>query len=208
MARKRKTNEEHIIAALNALDASTLKLRKFAERYDEYIDREAIRGNDARAKALIKQKLRVAALIEQLETFKSNLELSAFTSQVVADLGMLPAALDGCKGLLAESPNFEKLGKSLSKIFKDINAPAEELARLNAIFEDSMSVGVESSLESRLNAASPEENNAAFAAEYAAMLDRIKVKVAPESVVPAGDVVADTGNIDIEGIINDENNKK
>ena len=208
MARTKKSNEEKIIAALNALDASTLKLRKFAERYDEYIDREALRGNDARAKALIKQKIRVCALIEQLETLKSNLELGAFTAQVVSDLGMLPAALEGCRGLLAESPNFSKLGKSLGKIFKDINAPADEIARLNAIFDETMAVGAESTLESRLNATAADENNEAFAAEYAAMMERIKGKVAPDSVVAAADVAADTGNIDIEGIINDENKKK
>lgn len=208
MAKNTKKNEEKIIAAMDALDSSSAKMRKLADRYLDYIDEAALRGDDARAKMLIRSRLNILNLGKKLESFKLYLESSAITAKVVSDLGALPAALDGCKGLLAESPDFKKLGKSMAKIAKELNAPAEELDRLNAIFEGSLVSGTASTLESRLDAAAAEENDEAFAAEYAAMMERVKRKVAPDSVVEAADVAADTGNIDIAGIIDDENKKK
>ena len=131
--KKKQTNEEKIIAALDALDNSVLNLQKFGAKYDAYIDEAALRGDDERAKQLIKQKLRVYALIEQLKTLRSNIELGVYTSQAISELGKLPAAIAGCKGLLAESPDFTKLGKSITTIFKDISKSEEELAKLNEI---------------------------------------------------------------------------
>lgn len=65
--KKKQTNDEKIIAALDALDKSVRNLQKFGAKYDAYIDEAAIRGDDARAKQLIKQKIRVYALALLLE---------------------------------------------------------------------------------------------------------------------------------------------
>lgn len=206
---KKQSNDEKIIAAFDAIDKSVRNLQKFGARYDEHIDRAAMRGDDKRAKQLIKQKIGVYALADQLQTLKGNLELGAYTSQVMSDLGTLPAAIAGCKGLLAESPNFDKLGKSIQRIFKDMQKPVDEIAKLNDILDGALAPQTESSLTSRLDGATEAEESEQFQAEYAAMMERIKAKVAPETIAkPVAGVEAATGDIDYAGIVDEENKKK
>lgn len=207
---KRLSNDEKIIATLDALDKSTRNLTKFGARYDEHIDRAALRGDDVTAKKLIKQKIGVYALADQLQTLKGNIELGAYTSQTMADLGTLPNAIAGCKGLLSESPNFDKLGKSIKRIFKDMQRPAEEISRLNDILDNALAPKEEPTLTSRLDGVSPAEETDQFKAEYAAMMERIKAKVAPEAVAKPATTTVDsaTGDIDYAGIVDEENKKK
>ena len=203
--RKQPTNDEKIITAMDALDKSVRNLQKFGTKYDNYIDEAAIRGDDARAKQLIKQKIRVYALSEQLKTLKSNIELGAYTAHAISELGKLPAAIAGCKGLLAESPDFSKLGKSVTAIFKDINRSEEELAKLNDILNPQPT----QSISSRLDGVSEDEASDQFKAEYAAMIERVKSKVVAEAVArPDGADVNTTGDIDYAGIVEEENKKK
>lgn len=200
---KKQTNDQKIIAALDALGKSVRNLQKFGAKYDAYIDEAAMRSDDARAKQLIKQKIRVYALIDQLKTLKSNIELGAYTAQAISELGALPAAIAGCKGLLAESPDFAKLGKSITAIFKDINRSEEELAKLNEILEPK---SVES-ISSRLDGTTVDETEESdqFKAEYAAMIERVKGKIVSEPVSKPEDVGSTmTGDIDYEGIIRKE----
>ncbi|MDE6691313.1 MAG: hypothetical protein K2K04_05010 [Clostridia bacterium] len=205
---KKMSNDEKIIAALDALDKSVRNLQKFGARYDEHIDNAAMRGDDKRAKQLIKQKIGVYALAEQLQTLKGNIELGAYTAQVMSDLGTLPAAIAGCKGLLSESPNFDKLGKSIKRIFKDMQKPADEISKLNDILDGVLAPQTETSLASRLDGTADAEESDQFKAEYAAMMDRIKTKVAPEAVAkPASSANAATGDIDYAGIVDEENKK-
>ena len=171
--KKKQTNDEKIIAALDALDKSVRNLQKFGAKYDTYIDEAAIRGDDARAKQLIKQKIRVYALVEQLKTLKSNIELGAYTAHAISELGKLPAAIAGCKGLLAESPDFTKLGKSITAIFKDVSKSEAELAKLN----DILNPEPVASISSRLDGVAEDEVSDQFKAEYAAMIERVKCKV-------------------------------
>ena len=205
MARK-QTNDEKIIAAMDALDKSVRNLQKFGNKYDTYIDEAAIRGDDARAKQLIKQKIRVYALVEQLSTLKSNIELGAYTAHAISELGKLPAAISGCKGLLAESPDFSKLGKSITSIFKDINKSEAELAKLNEILDPKPVASISSRLDGSME---EEATSDQFKAEYQAMLDRIKPIVAKETVAnPASADATATGTVDYAGIIAEENKKK
>lgn len=203
---KKQTNEERIVAAMDALDKSVRNLQKFGARYNDYIDEAALRGDDGRARQLIKQKLRVCALAEQLTTLKSNLELGAYTSQAISDLGKLPAAIAGCKGLLAESPDFSKLGKSITAIFRDISSSEAELAKLNEILDPKPALRLGSTLDS----IPEDEQTDAFKAEYEEMMVRIKPRLSPETVAkPDGAAaVESTGNIDYAGIIAEENRKK
>lgn len=204
---KKQTNDEKIITAMDALDKSVRNLQKFGARYDTYMDEAAIRGDDARAKQLIKQKIRVYGLVEQLKTLKSNIELGAFTAQAISELGKLPAAISGCKGLLAESPDFSKLGKSITSIFKDINKSEEELAKLNEILDPKPVQTVASRLDGGNEA--QDETSDQFKAEYAAMIERVKSKIAPESISkPEGAEITTTGDIDYAGIVSEENKKK
>lgn len=204
--KKKQTNDEKIIAAMDALDDAVRNLQRFGARYDTYIDEAAIRGNDARAKQLIKQKVRVFALAEQLKTLKSNIELGAYTSHAISELGKLPAAIAGCKGLLAESPDFSKLGKSITAIFDDIGRSEQELAKLNEILNPEPAA----SIPSRLDDVAEDEATDEFKAEYAAMVERVKGKVAPERVArpDTADASATTGDIDYAGIVAEENKKK
>lgn len=206
---KRMSNDDKIIAALDAIDKSTKDLNKFGARYDEYIDKAALSGDDKRAKQLIKQKIGVYALAGQLDTLKANIELGAYTSKAVADMGKLPAALAGCKGLLSESPNFNKVSKDIKKIFKDMQRPVQELTKLNDILGDVLSPQEEPSLSSRLDQVDPTENSDKFNAEYAAMMERIKAKVAPTAIsTPTDNDISITSDINFDGIIAEENKKK
>ena len=168
---KKMNNDEKIIAAFDALDKSTRNLQKFGARYDEHIDRAAMRGDDKRAKQLIKQKIGVYALAEQLQTLKGNMELGAYTAQVMSDLGTLPVAIAGCKGLLSESPNFDKLGKSIERIFKDMQRPADEISKLNNILDSVLTPQAENTLASRLDGTFEAEESDQFKTEYAALID-------------------------------------
>lgn len=206
---KKMTNDEKIIAAFDAIDKSVRNLNKFGARYDEHIDRAAMRGDDKRAKQLIKQKIGVYALAEQLQTLKGNLELGAYTSQVMSDLGTLPTAIAGCKGLLSESPNFDKLGKSIKRIFKDMQKPADEISKLNDILDGVLAPQAERTLMSRLDGTSEMEESEQFQTEYAAMMERIKAKVTPETIAkPVIGFETATGDIDYAGIVEEENKKK
>lgn len=206
---KKLSNDEKIIATLDALDKSVRNLHKFGARYDEHIDNAAMHGDDKRAKQLIKQKIGVYSLAEQLQTLKGNIELGAYTAQVMSDLGTLPAAIAGCKGLLSESPNFAKLGKSIKRIFKDMQKPESEISKLNDILDGVLAPQPESTLISHLDGTSEMEESEQFKAEYAAMMERIKTKVTPETVAkPAITADAATGDIDFEGIVKEENKRK
>ena len=204
----KKTNDEKIIAAMDALDKGIRTLEKFGARYDEHIDHAALRGDDARVKQLIKQKHRVYALAEQLGTLKGNIELGAFTAQAIAQLGKIPDAVAGCKGLLAESPNFSKLGKSISAIFKDMKKSEDEIAKLNELLEPSPAETFTSRLDS--GSVSEEESSEWFQAEYRAMMERVKGQVAGTPVAHPVEAESSsaTGDIDYEGIIEEEKKKK
>lgn len=213
--RKKQNNEEKIIEALDALDKVTQNLDKYGTRYNSYIDDAAIRGDDARAKQLIKQKIRVYALIDQLKTLKCNIELGAYTAQAISELGKLPAAISGCKGLLMESPDFSKLGKSIASIFEDINASQDEIAKLNEILEPKPIPSISSILDG-VQEPDKIEDSDQFKAEYAESVERIKRKIAPEMVAkpelsnnnPNIENNDSTGEIDYAGIIEEENKKK
>lgn len=204
----KKTNDEKIITALDAIDSSVRQLRAFGAKYDEHIDRAALRGDDAKARQLINQKISVFSLADQLITLKSNIELGAYTAKVMSDLGALPAAIKACKGLLSESPDFKKLGSSIARIFKDMEKPETEISKLNRTLEDVLSPQPANTLESRLDGPKAEESDQ-FKAEYAAMVERIKGKVVSEPVAkPASTPVDQTGNIDYATLIDEENKKK
>lgn len=202
---KKQTNEEKITAALDALDKSMRNLQKFGAKYVPYIVEAFIRGDDARGKQLIKQKIRVGALTEQLETLKSNIELGVYTANAISELGKLPAAISGCKGLLAESPDFTKLGKNITAIFKDIDKSESELAKLNDILNPKPI----NSISSRLDGVADDEMSDQFKAEYAAAMELVKVKIAPEKVANSESLeTTSTGDIDYAGIVAEENKKK
>ena len=148
-------------------------------------------------------------LAEQLTTLKGNIELGVYTSKVIADLGALPDAISACRGLLSESPNFKKLGSDIERIFKDMKRPVGEINRLNEILDDALAPAPSNSLTSRLDGADSFENSDAYKAEYAAMLERIKGKVAGEAVAKPSAIGNDaTEDIDYAGLIDEENKKK
>jgi len=210
----KKTNDEKIIGALDALDKSRLSLMKFSERYNDYIDEAAMNNDQNKANQLIKQKLGVINLSKQLQTLKSNIELGALTATTVASLGQLPQMISGCKGLLSQSPNFSRVSKDLKQIFKDMKAPERELEKLNKSLEDIITPHETPTLESRLSGTvgDPLENSDAFKAEYEAMMTRIQSKVVigdrvntPTSVESNSDL---TGDLDISDLIDEENKRK
>lgn len=204
--KKKMSNEEKVVAALDALDNSVRILKTYGERYKNFIDEAAIRGDDNRAKQLIQQRIRVIQLSESLKTLKGNIELGIYSSQALSELGKLPEAVAGCKGLLAESPNFSKLENSIERIFQDIDKSEKGIAKLNEMLEPKPT----SNLESRLtgNTTYEFENTDKFKAEYAAMIERIKPKIIAEKVTTPLETLETTGDIDYAGIIAEENKKE
>ncbi len=205
---KKKNNDAKIIAAMDALDKGVRTLEKFGARYDEYIDKAALQGNDARAKQLIRQKHRVYSLADQLRTLKGNIELGAFSAHAISQLAGLPEALSACKGLLAESPDFGKLEKTLKSIFTDMNKTEAEIAKLNEILEPQPS----ETIASRLDGSSPYEDETSdwFTAEYEAMIERLKKYGGNSIPAPAETAPVEnaTGEIDYIGIVEEEKKKK
>lgn len=201
---KKPSNEQKVVATLDALDKAVHILQKYGARYDRHIDEAALRGDDARAKELIKNKIRVYALIEQLNILKGNVELGGYTTQALSQLSTLPDAIAGCRGLLAESPNFTKLGRSISAIFNDIEKSEDEIAKLNSILTPKPAATSSSLLDS----ISEEEVSDQFKAEYAAMMERVKGAVSPESIAKPDAITDATGEIDYAGIVAEENKRK
>ncbi len=206
LKRKKEKNEKNIVVALDALGKAIRTMNNYGAKYDDYIDNAAIHGDDARAKQLIKQKIRVYALADQLTTLEGNIKLGAFTSQALSELGKLPAAIAGCKGLLTETPNFAKLGKSITSIFDEMNKSEQELAKLNDILTPKSVSNAPSSLDGMLE----DEQTDQFKAEYRAMIARVKSKVSSETVVKVAnnDVNNIIDDIDYAGIVAEENKKK
>ena len=97
----------------------------------------------------------------------------------------------------------------MSDIFKDMQKPEDEIARLNDILDDTLSPKPAVSLSSRLDGANEVEESDQFKAEYAAMIERIKVKVPTETVAkPASSANEATGEVDYAALIEEENKKK
>ena len=203
---KKQSNEEKIIATLDAMDSVKGSLDRYANRCNDYIDEAAIRGDDAKAKELIKVKIHVLTLIRKVESIKSSIEFGAYTSKALSALATLPNAIAGCKGLLAETPDFTKLGKNLSSIFNDISKAEKGLANLS----DSLNPKLVDNNTSRLDGVDEIETSDLFKAEYAAMIDRVgdKTKEAMVSVPKTDSNISATGVVDYDGIMGEEKGKK
>lgn len=207
--KRRKDKEQQILAAMDALDRGVRTLEKFGARYDEYIDKAAASGDDARARQLIRQKHRVYSIAKLIGSLKSNLELGAFSSHALSQLSGLPDALAACKGLLSEMPDLDKLTKSLQSLFSSMNETEKGLEALNRALEPQP---VET-IGSRLDGASAyeEDNSEWFQAEYAAMIERLKANGGAPISAPAAAasaVGAPTGEIDYRGIIEEEKKRQ
>lgn len=210
MAKNKQTNEEKIISVMNAMDKSVKILKKHGTKYDAVIDQAALRGDDKMAKALIRRKIGVYKLAEQLEFFKATIELGAVNSAVAASLGTLPEALAGCKGLLSASPDFKRVGKDIEKIFSDMLRPMNEIQKLNDTLDAIMFPTGNIAIGSDLDPVSNEAEDERFKAEYDAMIDRLRPRVEGSSVAaPAVTAESDdTGNFDIDELISGANTRK
>ncbi len=201
MKSKKEKQEEKMFEVFNSLDKSVILMERHASRYDKFIDEAAIKGNDARAKQLIFEKISAINLADMFRTLKSNIQLGALNAKAISSLAGLPSVIEGCKGLLAESPNFSKLGKSIEAVFKDINATGNELNKLNSLVAQTFQPKPEGMYEPNV-----EENSAQFKAEYEAMLLRIQPSVTKTPVSkPTTDVTAPTGEVDFSSIMKEEN---
>lgn len=206
--KKKQTDEAKIVVALDTLDAQVRSLNKFGASFDEHIDNAALRNDKVRVSQLIRQKHGIYEAARKLEALKQNLMLGAQNAQVAVGLSTLDGALAGCKGLLAETPNFDKLNKNITKVFKDIQNTSNAIDELNSTLDKVLTPQDSDTLASRLNGTSSLEESDWYKAEYAAMLERIKGKVTPNPVAkPMSDISDLTGDFDIAGIIAEEQKK-
>ncbi len=206
--KKKKNSEEIIVEALDALSKSVRNLKNFVETYKKYIADAVSRNDNARIKYLIIQKHGADTLIDNLELLKSNILLGVHGSQAVSGLGKLPAALSSCEGLLAQTPDFSKLGKSIANIFKDIQKSESEIGKLNDILSPKPVISISSCLDG--NGGDEVEKTDWYKAELAAAVEMANDKIAPIKVAtPASEsAVLGTGDLDFSGIIAEENKKK
>lgn len=195
------SNEERIATALTGLDRANRILVHNCQNYNAFIDEATNRGDDARARKLIHQKLHIKHLSEKLITLKSHLMVGVLTAQTMSTLNTLPGLISGCKGLLAESPDFSKLENDIKSIFEDIDKTERGIDSLNNVIDPPAT----NTWSDILGETSLDEQSDEFKAEYQAAIDRAKVVIAAQSV--AKPVAYDTGDINCAGIMNDENNK-
>lgn len=207
MRKKKQTNDEKIIKTLVAIDKSIRDLGKFKEKYDSYIDEAFMREDEQRVVQLIKQKVRVGKLIDQLGKIKSQIELGAFSAQAISELGTLPEAIAACKGIMSETPNFEKLGKSLLSVFKDIDKSEVELEKLNEILDPKPAL----SLDSKLGTTGTVATKDPFmdTPEYKKEFENLCIRIRPilEGGIPKPDAMP-TDNMDLASIMRRENEEK
>lgn len=201
MKKRKLSNEENVAQAMVGIDRANRILVRNCQNYNGFIDEAVSKGDDVRARKLIGQKLRIKHLSEQLMTLKSHLMLGVLTVQTMSTLNTLPGLLSGCKGMLAESPDFSKLGKDIKRIFDDIDKTEHGIESLNNVMDPPAA----NTWSDILGETSLDEQSDDFKAEYQAAIDRAKPVIAAQSV--AKPVAYDTGDINCAGIMNDENSK-
>lgn len=202
----KKTDNEKIIAAMDALGKSVRMLQGYAERFNDHIDRAFMREDDAAVRRLIRQKHGVLALADRLDSLKNNIELSAISASAISKLSKLPEAVAGCKGLLTEKPDIQKLGKSISSIFSDLRKSESEIDNLLGVLDPQPTENFEAWLDGGASV-KDEEKSDWFQAELKAAEMRNMPKLSDNAVVHAEEAAA-TGDIDYEGIIEEEKKRK
>ncbi len=192
--------------AFTEFDMTIRKLDAHAEQMKDSIDSAAIRNDIERVKVLISQRVAICQVSNFLRETKENLMLGVHTAQALASLKNLPGAVSACKGLLSEMPDIEGLKKMSKKVFSDMQKATSVFQPLNdALSEAVTPKAVYSSLLDGSDITESEQ----YKAEYEAMLERVKSKVAPDPIAKAAESKAsNTGEIDYAGLIDEENKKK
>lgn len=203
---KKKLRDQQIIAGMTSIDMAVRHMQSHAQQYNNWIDKAALSGNDARARSLLARKIRVNKFIKRLEDVKVAVEEGVFTTTAIAKLSDLPGAISACVNIRQEVPDFKKMGDNIKNLFAGLNEAENEIKKLTEILsvEPINNVDIDPDLAGipQYNP-NPIESTPEFKAEYEAMLDRIKPYVG-SSKVPQNN---DTGNIDIDGLVNDINNE-
>ena len=188
---------------MNAIDRAVRIMTEYAAKFDGWIDRAALGGDDANAKRLIYRKIKVNAFINQLQNLKNTVEEGVVSSQAIGQLNGLADAIGACVNMSNSNPNFKKIGKDINKLFSGIEDAQDQISKLTEALTPDLEEDIE--LDPRL--ATPQkpkfsfEESPEFKTEYAKMLERIAPNVG--STPDIADKVADapTGNLDIDGLI-------
>jgi hypothetical protein len=188
---KKWSKDEKIIEAMETLDMFIRNLDAFRNKYDDYIDEAVLCGDDARARQLIKQKIRVSVLIRQFKTFRSDIMLGACTMKAESKLYKLSAIIAEYKGRLTETLNSE-LEKSNVSFYVCIEKLEAEIEKFNKEFAV-IPIG---SIPNRLNEI-PEDEIQAELRDH--IPGRMPVQRSKEIDI--------TDNIDYKGIVDEENKK-
>lgn len=198
MQREKQEYANKIISALDELDEIVRNLQNFAAQYNSYIDEAGEKRDEARVGQLIKQKLRICGFIDRIKIYKSNIVMSANMKQMISQIGKLPEIIDTCKSLLVNQQEYFKVRKTIASISQDIDKSDEELAKLNGLLDpQSAEYGF-----GGFDDAAYDEKSEQFKAEWEASVQRVKSKVAPETVENAA------GKIDYADILAKENRRK
>ncbi|MCR4660736.1 MAG: hypothetical protein K5765_01895 [Clostridia bacterium] len=204
-------NKQKVVTALTDLDRVISKLQKHVSRYDKQIDAAGLRNDANEVKKLIKQKMNWNHSIKNLAALKEHILFKMQQAEAGSELVSLSGAIAGLKGLDAASPDFDKLNKTIEKVFKDVENPFDKIADINKTLDNVISPEVNSSLYH--DDYDPVEDSEEYKLEYDAMLGRIRNQLSDvQNVNPASndstlnDIT--TGDVDVAGIVEEENKKK
>ena len=209
--KQKEENKQKVVDALTVIDNVIGKLQKHVGRYDKQIDAAGLRNDPNEVKKLIKQKMNWNHSIKNLARLKDQILFKMNQAEAGAELASLSDAIAGLKGLNEASPDFDKLNKTLEKVFKDVDNPFDKIADINKTLDNVISPEITTSLYH--DEYDPVEDSEEYKLEYDAMLGRISNQLSqgPKvNPVSAGSTVVDnsTGDIDVAGIVDEENKKK
>lgn len=199
--KKKVDKTEAIVNVLDALDKVTRKLQKCADQYDRYMLEAAMMQDDVHAKQFIREKISINKWISALKRLGIAIRAQAAKALAINGLADLPSAINACLGILSESPNFDKLEKSIRKIAEELNKSGEGLQKI----DEALNPTPQKRMSSILEDSNEEEETEEFKAEYAALMEKVKSQINAEKVVNANPADSLTGDIDYEGIVKKEN---
>lgn len=128
--KNKQRDEDKIIAALDTLAESISHLSDLSTRYDAHIDSAVKRNDDDSVKQLIKQKMGVNIMIEQLSRLKESIILGACTSKTISEIRKLPGSISDCTTSLSNTANLGKVANDIARIMQDVQKPSDSISAL------------------------------------------------------------------------------
>lgn len=127
---KKMKQLEKISTAIATFKSAEDRLSELAKCYDQWIDEEAMKGNDAYSDELLECKVDLEDFIADLNATSRYIEHTAVEVSVYGSLSTLPGAVKACNGLLNDMPDLSKVGKSLKALRAKLDGARESFRKM------------------------------------------------------------------------------